>query len=247
MSSRSAETTDRAGAEAQERRANGASRVPFEALVAVAEPAGAGFEAESVDVSADGMRLRTAYLPEVGRKLVCRFDLGGKELVVQGEVTWHNEESKGGEFGLRFFADDPETADAISAMCKALVDDAPAHTAPPNSIVPCGTRVRLHIEGLGSPMKARVREATKTELAVGSNLEFLKVGRTLELEDVEHVRKREAHIANVNVQVDPTTQNPTARRNAGLRQTDGSLAAPRRARSSACRSSGVPSATPTFA
>ena len=81
------------------------------------ESAGGGFEAESVDVSPDGMRLRTAYLPEVGDKLHCRFDGMGTEIVAEGEVTWRNEEARGGEFGLRFTGLDGAAADAVRAMC----------------------------------------------------------------------------------------------------------------------------------
>ena len=67
----SAEGAGAAGSEANERRAGGAQRIHFEALVAVGETEGGGFEAESVDVSPDGMRLRTAFLPDVGDKLSC--------------------------------------------------------------------------------------------------------------------------------------------------------------------------------
>lgn len=194
------------GSEAKERRAAGAQRVHFEALVAVGETEGGGFEAESVDVSADGMRLRTAYLPDVGDKLVCRFDGMGSELVVEGEVVWRNEAQKGGEFGLRFMDLDQATMDALRGMCDDLGGgDEPS--AEPAS-VPRGARVRLHIEGLGSPMKARVREAATREIEVGSNLEFLKVGRPIELEDVDQGVRREATIDHVKVDIDPASSVP---------------------------------------
>ena len=209
MSVRGAEGAGAAGSESgQERRASGGQRVHFEALVAVGENAGGGFEAESVDVSPDGMRLRTAYLPDVGDKLVCRFDGMGTEIVVDGEVLWRNAEAKGGEFGLRFVGLDEAGAGAVRAMCMTLGDpgdEAPAAEVPG---VPRGSRVRLHIEGLGSPMKARVREAGSRELQVGSNLEFLKVGRSLELEDVDQGSRREARIDDVKVDVDPATNVP---------------------------------------
>lgn len=209
MSVRGAEGAGAAGSEARERRAVRAPRIHFEALVAVGETAGGGFEAESVDVSPDGMRLRTAFLPEVGDKLVCRFDGTGSEVIADGEVIWRTEEAKGGEFGLRFTGVDAATAEALRAMCAAPAGpgDEPAAAAE-EPCVPRGSRVRLHIEGLGSPMKARVRESAARELEVGSNLEFLKVGRTLELEDVDKGEKREAMIDSVKVDVDPTTNVP---------------------------------------
>jgi hypothetical protein len=193
----------------EERRASGAQRVPFEALVAVGEGDKGGFEAESVDVSPDGMRLRTAYLPSEGDRLICRFDGMGSEIVVEGEVLWRHEEAKGGEFGLRFVGLDEATASAVRAMCMTLGDPGEeAQPAEDGAGVPRGSRVRLHIEGLGSPMKARVRESAARELQVGSNLEFLKVGRALELEDVDQGAKREAIIDDVKVDVDPATNVP---------------------------------------
>ncbi|APR86694.1 Transcriptional regulatory protein algP [Minicystis rosea] len=207
MSMRGAEGND-----AKDRRAGGGQRVHFEALVAVGENTGGGFEAESVDVSPDGMRLRTAYLPDIGDKLVCRFDGMGHEVVVEGEVIWRNEEAKGGEFGLRFTGLDAASEDAVRAMCASIAGP-PAETSTTTSssdepVVPRGSRVRLHIEGLGSPMKARVRESAAREVEVGSNLEFLKVGRSLSLEDVEAGAKREALIDGVKVDVDPATNVP---------------------------------------
>ncbi|MFT3768736.1 MAG: PilZ domain-containing protein [Minicystis sp.] len=196
------------GTDAKDRRAGGGQRVHFEALVAVGENAGGGFEAESVDVSPDGMRLRTAYLPDVGDKLVCRFDGMGNEVVVEGEVIWRNEEAKGGEFGMRFTGLDAASEDAVRAMCAQLGGPPGDEPAAEEPAVPRGSRVRLHIEGLGSPMKARVRESAAREVEVGSNLEFLKVGRTLELEDVEAGEKREALIDGVKVDVDPSTKVP---------------------------------------
>jgi hypothetical protein len=208
MSMRGAEGNGATVAEGKERRASDAPRVQFEALVAVGENGGGGFEAESVDVSPDGMRLRTAYLPEVGDKLVCRFDGMGHELTVDGEVMWRNEEAKGGEFGLRFKGLTEATEEAVKAMCTSLGPAAEEPVAGDGPSVPRGSRVRLHIEGLGSPMKARVRESASREVEVGSNLEFLKVGRTLELEDVEQGKKREALIDSVKVDVDPVTNVP---------------------------------------
>ncbi|MEO7328384.1 MAG: PilZ domain-containing protein, partial [Minicystis sp.] len=186
----------------------GSPRVHFEALVAVGESAGGGFEAESVDVSPDGMRLRTAYLPEIGDRLLCRFDGLGTEVVAEGEVAWRSPEARGGEFGLRFVGLDAATAEAVRAMCSDL-DQGPAEASPEEApAVHRGARVRLHIEGLGSPMKARVREAGSKEIEVGSNLEFLKVGRSLEVEDVDQGVRREAMIEHVKVDVDPTTFVP---------------------------------------
>src|SRR4051812_32461811 len=200
--------------EIQERRAEGAGRVRVETLVEVCgnEPGIPAFEAEAIDVSARGMHLRTAYLPDSGTPLVCRFEDGGKEIVVEGRVAWRREGSRGGEFGVEFTALDSGSVGALRELCDASsATETDAHASgvahgEPRSEV--GSRVRLHIDGLGSPMKARVRESGSQNVQVGSNLEFLKVGRKLEVEDLEAGGRRQAQIDGVSVAIDPQTRVP---------------------------------------
>ena len=73
----------------KERRTAGGRRIPIKTLVEIGagEGGSAAFEAESIDVTTSGMHLRTAYLPEIGEPLACRFEAGGKEVVVQGAVA----------------------------------------------------------------------------------------------------------------------------------------------------------------
>ena len=198
----------------KERRAGG-PRVPLHTLVEIGagEGGSAAFEAEAIDVTTAGMHLKTAYLPEVGEPLVCRFEGGGTEVVVQGEVAWRTEDSYGGDFGVRFLEMDQESLDALRAIAGEEIegedegegDDEPMRASP---VVGRGTRVRLHIEGLGSPMKARVREGTQHEVLVGSNLEFLKVGRSIDLENVDAESNRPARIERISVEVEPTSRVP---------------------------------------
>ncbi|HVJ18959.1 MAG TPA: PilZ domain-containing protein [Polyangiaceae bacterium] len=188
----------------QERRASSASRVSLETLVEICgnEPGIPAFEAEAVDVSARGMHLRTAYLPDSGAPLVCRFENGGKEIVVEGVVAWRKESARGGEFGVKFTALDSRSVDALRGLvAQNLKSDAAVEGK-------TGTKVRLHIDGLGSPMKARIRGGGTQKLEVGSNLEFLKVGRKLEIEDLEAGARRTALIDGVDVVIDPSTQVP---------------------------------------
>lgn len=196
----------------KERRAGG-PRVPLHTLVEIGagEGGSAAFEAESVDVTTAGMHLRTAYLPEIGEPLVCRFEGNGSEIVVQGEVAWRNEENYGGDFGVRFLEMDQESLDALTGVVGDPVADdpeAPEEQAVGPRRAGRGTRVRLHIEGLGSPMKARVREGTHGEVLVGSNLEFLRVGRSVEFENVDDAESRPARIERVSVEVEPSTHVP---------------------------------------
>lgn len=208
MTGRGVRTADAA----KERRKASGQRVHFEAMVAVGEAeGGAAFEAESVDVSSNGMRLRTAYLPKIGDRLVCRFDGPGTEVVALGEVTWANEEARGGEFGLQFVDLDAETEAALRELCAADEEepsDAEAPASPAKPKIASNARVKLHIEGLASPMKARVRDAGDKEVCVGSSLEFLKLGRQVEVEDVDAGDRREGFVDSVKVEVDPSTSVP---------------------------------------
>jgi hypothetical protein len=69
-------------------------------------------------------------------------------------------------------------------------------------------RVKLHIEGLASPMKARVRDSDPKTASVGSSLEFLKLGRPVQVEDVDAGDRREGIVDGVKVEVDPKTSIP---------------------------------------
>jgi hypothetical protein len=189
-----------------DRRGKAGRRVHFEAMVAVGgAEGGAAFDAESVDVSGEGMRLRTAYLPAIGDQLVCRFEAEDGEICAVGEVIWASEESRGGEFGLRFVDLDDETRDALAALCKVHGEGDPIEIAP--SVVK-NARVKLHIEGLASPMKARVRDSDPKTASVGSSLEFLKLGRPVQVEDVDAGDRREGIVDGVKVEVDPKTSIP---------------------------------------
>jgi hypothetical protein len=182
-----------------DRRAPGATRIPFEAIVEISPSLGPSFEAQAVNVSDQGMHLRTAYLPEIGQPLLCRFDAGrGGEVSAQGEVVWREEGESGGEFGLRFVDLDAQSADALGRIVNVKE----------RTIQASGAKVRLHIEGLGFPMKARVKDATRKELTVGNELGFLQVGKELELEDAETGEKRPARIDRVEVEIDPESKVP---------------------------------------
>ncbi|HTJ82574.1 MAG TPA: PilZ domain-containing protein, partial [Polyangiaceae bacterium] len=196
------------GDAAKERRSKDGRRVEFEAMVAIGGDEGAGaFEAESVDVSNGGMRLRTAYLPQVGAQLVFRFDGPDGEIVAQAEVIWANEEARGGEFAVKFIDVDDETMEALRTLTapEPGEEHEPAAEPKPNLR---GTRVKLHIEGLASPMKARIKDGDDAEICVGSSLEFLKLGRHVEVEDVDHGDRKEGFVDGVKVEIDPSTSVP---------------------------------------
>jgi hypothetical protein len=179
--------------------------MPFDALVEVGGALGPSFEAQALNVSEDGMHLRTAYLPEQGQPLTCRFDAGsGQSVLASGEVVWSQGAAKGGEFGVRFTDMDAESVESLKRIVGVTVAE-PA-VAAPNA--PTGSKVRLHIDGLASPMRAKVRDTQASAVTVGSDLGFLQVGRQLELEDAVSGAKRPANIDRVEVAVDPSSHIP---------------------------------------
>jgi hypothetical protein len=184
----------------EDRRAPGATRIPFDVLVEVGGALGPSFEAQAVNVSEEGIQLRTAYLPEPGQPLTCRFEGGpGRSILASGEVVWAHGEATGGEFGVRFTDMDSESVEALKRICGVGLP-------PPQ--VQAGSKVRLHIEGLASPMRAKIKDAHPTAVTVGSELGFLQVGKQLELEDAQSGGKRAACIDRVDVAVDPSSHVP---------------------------------------
>jgi hypothetical protein len=178
------------------RHARSSTRIPFDGVVEVGGELGPPFEAQAVNVSGSGMHLRTAYLPDPGQMLSCRFEAGRETVIATGEVVWHREASRGGEFGLRFVDLDAESAAALERMTDRARLKVP------------GAKVRLHIDGLGAPMRARVKGTTRSELTVGSELGFLQVGKHIDLEDAESGQRRPAFIDRVEVEVDSSSRVP---------------------------------------
>src|SRR5690606_37336313 len=201
-----------------ERRLQGIKRVPVATLVEICgnQPGVPAFEGRSLDVSGRGMHVRTTYVRKVGDPLICRFENQGREIVVEGVVAWRREGDTGGDFGIEFTALDSQSVDALRALCGVAPpepseeSEAPAPPEAPAAPEPClsGAKVRLHIDGLGSPMKANVRDAGRRRVKVGSQLQFLQVGRHLEIEDVTVGARLSARIDAVDVRVDPRTQVP---------------------------------------
>jgi PilZ domain len=180
----------------EERRALGSNRIPFDALVEVGGDSGEGFEAQAIDISQSGMHLRTAYLPDIGQTLTCRFEMPAGSIVSEGQVVWKQDADQGGEFGIQFTNVDPESEVALLQAFKQAGG------------LEAGTKVRLHIDGLGAPMRARVRMAEKAKISATSELAFLKIGNALELEDAATGNKRPAKIRGVEVEMDAESNIP---------------------------------------
>lgn len=177
------------------RRAPDATRIPFDVMVEVGGAQGPSFEAQAMNVSVAGMALRAGYLPAIGQPLTCQFETEeGNAILASGEVTWCKDGAEGGEFGLSFGKLDAQSMGSLKSLL-APTDDVGA----PAPHIPVG-RVRLHIEGLGVPMKARVRDASIAKVTTYSELGYLQAGKELELEDAETGEKRPARIHKVQVE-----------------------------------------------
>ena len=162
------------------------------------------------------MHVRTSYLPEVGEELVCRLNHDDREILVEGRVAWRAEGQDSGEFGIQFTALDADSADILQSLGEPVLRSRGSGPTREEfeeesdgvELFAEGTRVKLHIEGLGAPMKACVHEGNTRKLRVGSALEFLKMGRDLQIEDVVEGQRRGATVDTVNVVINPTTSVP---------------------------------------
>jgi hypothetical protein len=193
----------------EERRSPEALRVSVERFVEVCSGAAeSAFEARSVDLSGRGMHLVTSYALGVGDELVCRVDHDGTPIVVEGRVAWSRPAPDGGgEFGVQFTALDGGSVDALRELCAAKEPQVPKAEEPGPGLDE-GAKVKLHIDGLAAPMKARVRDAGSSRVRVGSNLEFLKVGRRIDIQTVADQAGFSATVEGLEVSFDPRTQIP---------------------------------------
>jgi PilZ domain-containing protein len=203
-----------------DRRALGVQRVPVERIVDVCVATGvfgATFQGWSTNVSGRGMSVRSTHIPDLQAPLVVRFEEDGAEVIAEGEVAWRNETGSGAEFGVRFTALDSRSVQALKALCQFAALAAPAAlqaTAPQQEEhdtepAPAATTgIKLHIEGLAAPMQGVIRQQGEQKVALGSPLDFLRVGRTVEVEDVALGERRGARIEAVDVRVDPESRVP---------------------------------------
>lgn len=202
----------------EDRRCSSAVRVAHTALVDICslQQDGLPFQGESSNISGRGMQVRGSYLPEVGETLVCRFSHGSAEVLVEGRVAWRSEGEDSGEFGIQFTALDADSAELLKSLGEKRTQPsfAPTTTSllddPDDDAfsLESGERVRLHIDGLGAPMKGSVVAGTARKVKVGSALEFLKMGRKVELEEIIGGERRGALVDAVNVVIHPTTMVP---------------------------------------
>jgi hypothetical protein len=182
-----------------DRRDPTAARRPFHASVGLgAHDATDAIHADAIDLSVGGMSVRSPLLPDVGVQLEFRFMLeDGKPIDARGEVVWtHDEGSRSGAFGVKFLA---MPGDARASLRRSLE---PA----PKSPAAAEGKVRLHLDSMDAPFRAKLRERLPGALVVGHELSFLKLGGKV---TVEGSKDNEGGVISaVDVEIDPLTQNP---------------------------------------
>ena len=200
-----------------ERRAAGVRRVVVERIVdvcATSSAASSAFQGRSVDVSGRGMSVRATHLPALEAPIVVRFEEHGSEVIAEGVVAWRRETPQGSEFGVRFTALDSRSVQSLKALCQSsslpavIIPRAEPEDGDTEPVPEAGGSVKLHIGGLGAPLSARVRQQGKQRLSLGSSLDFLRVGRSVEIEDGTPGSRRGARIDEVDVAIDPESQVP---------------------------------------
>lgn len=215
----------------QDNRAPGVRRVALDSLVEICgqQQDTPAFEGRSVNVSGRGMLVESDFVPEVKTPLVMRFEHDGREVVVEGLVAWRKQSKAGGSFGIRFTALDSKSVIVLKDLCGQPDEEDAAPQPPtgreraesplfaeldesappmPSITTTAGAPMKLHIQGLAAPMKARVVDGKPSRLRVGSQLDFLRLGRPLEVEDLSLGLRRQANVHSVDVQVDAASGIP---------------------------------------
>jgi hypothetical protein len=163
------------------------------------------WQADSVEMSLGGMSLRANVLPEVGELLGMRFKGEPNATVsTRAEVVWAEDKGpRAGAFGVRFIDLPSGAQKSLQRMlANAVVEDVQTGVTLPQP----DARVKLLIQGMDAPLRARVRTADEGEMVVGSDLSFLKLGDKVDIDGSGS--KLSGVIDEVDVEVDPKTRIP---------------------------------------
>ncbi len=162
-----------------ERRSNGPARLPVDLLVELSHEGDEDvYEADAIDLGPGGIGLRASVLPEIGQRLLCRFELPGQyELCeTRGEVVWAIDAGHlCGAFGVRFEEMDVHTARALEALAPSAPVERP-HVA------------KVRLEGVESAIEGEVVSEGDT-ISIEQSMPFLQIGRGAEL-DVRGMKTR---------------------------------------------------------
>ncbi len=214
-------------ANAERREAN---RRRFNGTVELAFPEESeSYEADGIDLSIGGMSLKTAFLPDVGSELDCRFVIDGHEpttVETRAEVMWAKEHGgDAGSFGLRFKDMSPGDRAAVEMLCEVNNSKAKsktkaqskAHSSQHNHTdakveahAPAvhDDSVRLRLPTMPKPLKATLRTEAQDAMVIAMDLSFIELGGHLEV-DRPNGSKSKGTIEGVDLDIDP--QSNTAR------------------------------------
>lgn len=176
-------------------------RVPLSALIELRSEYGdESLAADGLDVSASGLAVRAAFVPEVGTRLYCDFRCPPQDDAVHavGEVVWAAWDGpRSGSFGMRFLELDTKSATTIRRYVEPGA--APQEVAPPE---PPPRVANMRIDGVPTPIEADVRLFEKDCIVLEQELSFLRLGRGIEV-DVPGRGKERGRIASIELRQGP--------------------------------------------
>ena len=162
------------------------------------------WQADAIDASVRGMSMRASVLPEVGETLGMKLKPdASSSIAARAEVVWAADKgTHAGTFGVRFTELSPAAEQSLQRMLDGGRRDEAPRVAPP----PADARVKLFIQGMDAPLRARVRRSDEGEVVVGSDLSFLKLGDKVDVDGAGS--KVNGTIVKVDVEVDAKTRVP---------------------------------------
>lgn len=182
-----------------DRRDPTATRRPFHASIDLdPEKTREAIVADAIDLSVGGMSVRSPLLPDLGEQLAFRFMLeDGRSIDGTGEVVWcHDEGSRSGAFGVKFLAMQGDARASLRRTLEPMAKSVPA----------AESKVRLHLDSMDAPFRAKLRERAPGVVVVGHDLSFLKLGGKVTVEGSKD--NEPGVISAVDVEIDPVTRNP---------------------------------------
>jgi hypothetical protein len=158
------------------------------------------FAADSLNLSKGGISMRGPCLPDIGSRLLLRFQClpSGAVVTAQGEVVWaHLEGENSGEFGLSFVDLDPSSEWLIEEM---LAEHAPQGAPHPPAEEASAKVATLELEGSSAAIAARVASADAGQAVFEQDLELLRLGRPVRAQAAGEHRRR-GSIAGVELRM----------------------------------------------
>lgn len=185
--------------EALDRRLEGAVRMPVDLLVQLAHDGELGggdlYDADAVNLGAEGLGLRSAILPDIGQRLRCRFELpdDGGVCETDARVVWASDTgTHHGEFGVKFDALEPRVQAIVDRWVSTFDGSTPRVITPvstaspePRRVAPVSSKQRsalVHLDGVGTSIEGVVTSDDGHRIAVAQPLPFLSLGKGATLE-----------------------------------------------------------------